>query len=63
MDNFNVEFAVVCVLENGEEMVIFGPFGSSDYAREALADMKTWDTYKDKKLYVARRLISPWKPY
>ena len=59
------EFAIAVALENCEEMIMFGPFRSVDYAREALADMKTWDSYKNKKLYIIRRsvCVSQWRPY
>lgn len=59
------EFAIVVALESCEETIMFGPFRSIDYAREALVDMKTWDNYKDKKLYIAKRsvCVSSWRPY
>lgn len=63
MDNFNVEFAIATVLENGEQIVLFGPFTSLYYAQESLAQLKTWENYKDKKLYIVKRTVRPWKPY
>jgi len=64
MGDIYEEYAIVCVLESGEESIVFGSFGSIDYAREALADMKTWDNYKNEKLYIVKRsiCISSWRP-
>lgn len=56
------EYAIV--IDDGvESEIIFGTFRSIDYAREALADMKTYDRYKDKKLYIVKHVVSKWQPY
>jgi hypothetical protein len=57
------EFAIA--MNDGGFEVMFGPFRSIDYARQSLADMKTWDTYKNKKLYIVKRsvCVSSWRPY
>lgn len=55
------EYAIA--LSDGKSELLWGPFRSIDYCRECLADMKSRDEYKDKKLYIVKHVVSPWEPY
>lgn len=55
------EYAIALI--DGRTELLWGPFRSIDYAREALAGMKSMEEYKNKKLFLVKHMISPWKPY